>query len=291
MGFAFGRANAWRIGLLGATVIALVPRPGTAQAQASISDLRARFVAIRFFPSPAQYPNRAVRQYTTRFDSAAVRYVGLELEFQFDPPGRVVEFPVSCQYFLPDGTVMTTLDMTSQAQPSWSDLIRTSAWGNATRSIYRPGRYRVRCTSGAMYLGEAGFEVVRAAPEIAAANAKFASLRFFETPLRPMVERDARKYHQSFEAAGTRSIGIEIMFDAPPPGRVVEFPVECRILGPDGSELAKVDLRSVIQPEWTGVINAAAWGWEEAGKWARGVYRTSCWSEERWIADGRFEIT
>jgi hypothetical protein len=258
-------------------------------AQPVIPDLQGRLVAIRFFSSGNSIPSRATRLYSSRFDATASRYINIELEFAFPRPGRVIEFPVTCQFLKADGSVAGTVNLRFAVQPDWDNINNATGWGSENAGFWAPGIYRTRCNSASSFVGEASFEVVQASVEIAAANAKFSSLRFFESP-RPMLALKDRKYSQTFSGAEARSIGVELSFDAPAPGRVIDFGVVCRILSSDGSEVGTFDISFQIQPDWKGIINANTWGWEAAGKWAKGVYRASCSSGGKWIADGLFEI-
>jgi len=276
--------------LLLALAGAIPTADGLAQtAQPGIPEIHARLVAMRFFSSLDTVPPRAVRLYSTRFEISATKYLNVELELAFPRPGRVVELPIACQFVKPDGSVLGTLDLNSTIQADWPDMIRSAGWGSLNGGSYGPGVYRARCSSGSTLLGEASFEMVQPPPEIATANAQFTALQFFETP-RQMLALDQRRYRQSFTTAETRSIGVELRFDSPPPGREVSFVVQCRIWSPDGSVFGTFDINFTMQPDWKGIINAAQWGYEEAGKWTKGVYLTSCKTGDRWIADGMFEV-
>jgi hypothetical protein len=254
-----------------------------------IPELNGRLMQMRFFSSTSVTPGRNTRIYSTRFDAAATQYINVELEFVFPAPGRIVEFPVSCQYVKPDGGVLGPFELKFVVQPTWSNINNASGWGSTAGGVYTPGVYQAKCSTGTTTIAQSTFEVAAPAAEIANASAKFTTLRFFESP-RPMLAIQDRKYAHSFEVATTRSIGVELTFKAPAPGRVVEFTVQCQMFKPDGAEFGKFDIAYAIQPDWTSIAHASTWGWETAGRWEKGVYRTSCSSGGNWIADGSFEI-
>jgi hypothetical protein len=272
-------------------VVHVAAAQGLAQAaQPVLPDIQGRLVGIRFFTSHGNVPSRATRIYSNRFEASAIQYLNIELEFEFPSPGKVVTFPVACQYLKPDGSVVGTVELNFQAQADWGGVINAAGWGNVDGGVYAPGIYRARCTRGTTWIGEASFEVFQPEPEIAAANAKFTGIRFFETPRQMLLLKD-RKYDHSFTVAQTRSIGVELSFDGPAPGKEVSFTVNCRMWDPTGADFGKFDIGYTWQPDWKGVINANVWGYEDAGRWPKGVFTTSCSSGGRWIADGRFEIT
>jgi hypothetical protein len=277
---------------LALALVALEPVGAVLEAQTAlpgIADVSGRLVAVRFFTSDQSVPARAARVYSTRFDAAATKYVNVELEAEFEPPRRQVEFAVTCQYTKPDGGTMGPFDVKFTIQPDWIRSYPSNGWGNSAGGAFVPGVYRVRCTSAGSVVGEGMFEMVNAPAEIAAANAKFTGMRFFESP-RPMLAVDDRKYSHAFEAATTRSVGVELSFSHPAPGRVVDFTVQCQYFKPDGSDFGKFDIQYSIQPDWRSIRHANIWGYENAGNYTKGVYRVACSSDGKWIAESRFEI-
>lgn len=280
--------NAMLAGFLSLT--SLLPSPAQAQtALPAIPQLSGRLVQMRFYTSGDAIPGRRARYYSTRFDPAATKYVNVELEFDFEAPRRTVDFVVSCQYTKPDGGAMGPFEVKFTVQPAWANIFSSNGWGNAEGGSFVPGVYRARCTSSGVLVGESTFEMVAAQPEVTAANAKFTGMKFFESP-RPMLAAENRKYGHDFGVATTRSVGVELAFRHPAPGRVVEFTVQCQLFKADGTDFGRFDIKYSIQPDWTTVRHAGIWGWEEAGKYTKGVYRVACSSDGKWIAESLFEV-
>lgn len=262
-----------------AVIVASLFTPTQADGQAAlpvgIPSINGRAIQIRFYESGGAAIALRQRLYATRFEASATRYVSVELELAFPALVQPVDFVVSCAYVKPDGSAFGSVDLRFNIPKDWTTASQFSAWGNAQGGAFAPGTYRVRCTSNSVTLAEGAFEVVTSPPAVEAAQARIASLKFFEAPTREGLTADKRKYADRFEAATSRMIFAELTFTGPKPGRVVEFLVDCVLVSPEGAR-TPAQYKLAIQPDWTGIQGLQSFGWDEPGKWSKGFWRLTC---------------
>jgi hypothetical protein len=235
--------------------------------------INGRVVQIRFFESGAGILPPGARLYATRFEASATRYVNTELELSFPQLAQPADVAVACTYFKPDGSVFGSADIRYSLPRDWTGAVSVGGWGNAQGGSYTPGMYRVKCASGDVALAEGAFEVVKSAP-VTEPEVRIQSLRFFEATKDGLpIER--RQYASRFESVSARHLFAELLFTSPKPGRVVEFTVDCVLRSPSAVQ-TPAHYNLAIQPEWTGITSTVSWGWDEPGKWAKGIWRVSC---------------
>jgi hypothetical protein len=269
-------------------VLAFAPAAPAQMALPAVPSVNGRVVGLKFFESGNDWVPRERRVYSSRFEKVSSRFINVELELAYPKPGKVVSFPVACEYLKAD-SALGKIEFTFEVQADWTGSFNSRGWGWARSGQWTPGTYRVRCASDGAFLSEAAFEIAEGPPVIAAINAKVSALRFFESP-KDGVPAEQRKYANRFEAANTRYVGLELEFTHPAAATTYEFPVKCTFYKPDGSSFGTVDLRYVVQPTWKGIVNSTMWGWEAPGNWDKGVYTVSCVTESSWLATDTFEI-
>jgi hypothetical protein len=117
------------------------------------------------------------------------------------------------------------------------------------------------------------------------------ALRFFEEGPGPVTPIARRMYATHFDATRTRYVGVEVQLDHAAPGVVVDYPVSCQYVNPDGSAMGSIEIEFQIQPDWTSSINAHSYGWDDPGEWAPGTYRVVCSGGGRPLAEATFQMT
>lgn len=114
-------------------------------------------------------------------------------------------------------------------------------------------------------------------------------LRFFEGPS-ATAEYFQREYTQTFAAASTRYIKVELMLTYDAPGRTFQFPFACPLSHEGGAVVATVPLTATIQATWDTSYHASGWGRAEPGWWTPGRYRVECRYGDELIARDWFTV-
>lgn len=262
-----------------------------------VPQLQGTLKYMKFFESGKGVPKYEDRSYSTVFDSAATRYVNVEMEIAF--PGalnRRVSVPISCTYVRPTGVTMNVVYDTLRPSPDWKGILFVEGLGFENTGQWPPGAYRVRCDTNLGTFASGTFEIAATTASlypVAALNGRVSQLRFWEQGLGSTLPVDSRQYASTFREATTRAVGVELTLDYPAQGRTISVPVSCTRFWPNGTAMAKADTGSVTpDPSWTGSYwSPGALGWDEPGNYTPGRYRVDCESGGRLIASGSFEVT
>jgi len=300
--------------VLGVAAALLIPRPPT-PGSFDIPPLAANVAAIRFFESGATPPFKTERVYRTTFESAATRFINIELELQHRPPVGVLSASIPCAFYREDGTVEGRVDLTGDLQPGDTESWLARGWGNREGGTWGAGTYSVTCTSdGKTVVASETFTVsgaVAVAPpppppppppprprppaaprtpayDIPALRARVTGMRFFEGP-DPPPDNPQRVFSKRFSRNSARYIYLQLYVVYPSPARVLEYPIECTYFH-DGVEWAQVGLTMQIQPDWTSSWHWAGRGWQNSGQWLTGNYRVKCMVDGRVVSDDGFEV-
>ncbi len=263
---------------------------------------RVRAEALRFFEGPSANATVIQRQYRDVFATDVTRYIKVELELGFDPPGRVVQFPFACVLERGEEQVVATLALTATVQPTWSQSYHAAGWGRASGGSWEPGRYRVECRYGKELVARDWFTVVagghqppadapiaRATP-LTGLRAVVKAIRLFESGF-DLPDRGERLYATTFPGAGSRYIHVEskLGYSAPPPPKSAQ--PTCRHLRHRPEEVGRVTLTFDIAAGETGRYSARGWGNRQAGTWSPGEYLVACDDGEITLAQAGFTIT
>jgi hypothetical protein len=138
-----------------------------------------------------------------------------------------------------------------------------------------------------LYVAVAILSVREASAQLAPTGA---TLRFFEEGPGTVTPQTRRMYATRFDASRSRFIGVEVSLTHPAPGVVVDYPVSCEYIKPDGSTTGPIEIEFQVQPDWTSSIHASSWGWAEPGDWAAGTYRAVCSGGGRTLGEATFEL-
>ena len=231
------------------------------------------------------------RIYTTRFDATRTRRLAIEFLATYPAPEFSSTIPLTCTLKKPDGSVVPSeRPMEFQFFGGKTESHSTNLlWGAAEDRDWQPGVYEVDCMAESKSIARASFEIVRNPPEVADGDIRVESIRVF-----PVVDKlppfGLRKYVNALPSDGTTRIGIELEFTHAPLGRVMKVPVDCWFFWPDGQTSPPLVLSYEPQPTWAGGYSAGAMGWEEPGKWTKGVYTVFCAINGQPVAVDRFDI-
>jgi hypothetical protein len=231
------------------------------------------------------------RVYGNHFDAMLTRMIGVEIGATYPLQQETTLLPVACTLTKPDGSkVAAAREMSFQL---FEDETQSSSanvqWGVADEEDWEPGDYGVDCAVGDQSVWQARFAVALNPPDVADTDIRIAGLRFFpvDDELQP---KDERRYTETFEAADTRRIGVELEFTHSPPGRTVTVPAACHYYWPDGQVMPPAEMRYEPGPTWPGGYSAANMGWDIAGKWPVGHYVVVCLLAGKPAVVNRFEV-
>ncbi len=278
-----GRAAA--IGLVAATFTA--PR-AAAQVTPELPTVNGRVSAITFFEMGPDFPALEDRHFSKEFDVASARFISTQLELEMPAPGRVVQIPIVCTYFRPDGSEMGSADLSFEIQPDWTRPYNAQGRGWADAGNWTVGTYRVRCLNDGRVVAEDTFEIVNKPPTIPSIGGKLMQLRFYASS-EGTVAREQRQYTSSFPAS-TAYINMELQLDHEPIGRTAEVPIACPVVRQDGTLAATYRISFEIQGDWRDTFGSTGWGTAAGGWWRPGVYRVYCVAEGNLIGEGWFRV-
>jgi hypothetical protein len=231
------------------------------------------------------------RVYGSHFDATLTRMIGVEIGATYLAPDETALLPVVCTLTKPDGSkVVAGREMSFQLFAG--ETLSSSAnvqWGVPDEEDWDPGDYGVDCAVDAQSVWQSQFTVVLNPPDIEDTDIRVAGLRFFPVHDELPAKAD-RQYTESFEAADTRRIGVELEYTHSPPGRTVTVPVACHYYWPDGQVMPPAEMRYEPGPTWPGGYSAANMGWDTAGKWPVGHYVVVCLIAGKPVVVNRFEV-
>ncbi|MDP9199155.1 MAG: hypothetical protein M3O07_08075 [Pseudomonadota bacterium] len=231
------------------------------------------------------------RVYGDHFDATLTRMIGVEIGATYPAPDETTLLPVVCTLTNPDGS-KSAAGREMSFQLFAGETLSSSAnvqWGVADEQDWDPGDYSVDCAVHDQSVWQSRFTVALNPPDIEDTDIRVAGLRFF--PVQEELPSKAdRQYAESFEAADTRRIGVELEFTHSPPGRTVTVPVACHYYWPDGQVMPPAEMRYEPGPTWPGGYSAANMGWDTAGKWPVGHYVVVCLIAGKPVTVNRFEV-
>ncbi len=272
-------------------LLSAVPLPAQAPTvtlgRGPFNGLKARVVAIRFFESAGNVPDRKSRVVTTTFDALTTRFINLELELEYAKAAKRTEFDVQCRFEGPDGKPRTPL-IHGAIEPGWVGSYHTSGWGSQDRGQWPEGSYQVSCLEEGQVVATAGFQVVKNAPAVRNLGASMTHLRFFQS-LAERLPLEIRQYGNRFDARTAGWIKTEFGLVYPQVATPVSFIVECVYVFPDNS-IHPVKVERQVPAGWTGSVHTQGIGWSAPGHWPVGVYQVSCWNNGEKMAAGSFEV-
>ncbi len=279
--------------LAAVTTVAHGPTPVQAQenaAAAAIPAVGGTIQSVRFFEAVPPLPVRAERNYASRFNGNAARYIYTDVTVRHPQTGQDgVEFEILCTYHRPSGEAMGESVIRFQPQSDWESTVSSNGLGSDRTGVWQPGFHRVLCSHEGTPVVEAGFEIFEAPPAISMVDGHLGSLRFYEWGEENPSVAD-REYALSFLAGTARRITLEYRLRFAPPRRLVMIPIRCVVVGPDGSVVREQDQQVRVEPEWNGVVGGMTMGSPEAGGWQTGLYTATCHHGETLLGDARFVV-
>jgi hypothetical protein len=231
------------------------------------------------------------RVYGNHFDATLTRMIGVEIGATYPAPEESMLLPVVCTLTRPDGS-KAAAGREMSFQLFAGETLSSSAnvqWGVPDEEDWEPGDYGVDCAVADQSVWQSRFTVALNPPGIEGTDIRVAGLRFFPVQDELPAKAD-RQYTESFEAADTRRIGVELEFTHAPPGRTVTVPVACHYYWPDGQVMPPAEMRYEPGPTWPGGYSAANMGWDTAGKWPVGHYVVVCLIAGKPTVVNRFEV-
>jgi hypothetical protein len=261
--------------------------PAVTLGRGPFNGLKARVVAIRFFESAGNVPDRKTRVVTTTFDALTTRFINLELELEYAKAAKRTEFEVQCRFEGPDGKLRTPL-IHGAIDPGWVASYHTAGWGSQDRGQWPEWSYQVSCLEEGQVVVAAGFTVVKNAPAVRNLGASMTHLRFFQS-LAERLPLETRQYGTRFDARTAGWIKVEFGLVYPQVAAPVNFIVECVYVFPDKT-IHPVKVERQVPSGWTGSVHTQGIGWSAPGHWPVGVYQVSCWNNGEKMGAGSFEM-
>jgi len=105
--------------------------------------LKAKVIALNFFESGFNTPNKDQRGYSTQFMKTNSRYINWELNLEFPAPGRRIDFDIIAVWYNPDGSVMARQTKASYIEANWTNSYHNFGRGWKEPGNWAPGTYRV----------------------------------------------------------------------------------------------------------------------------------------------------
>jgi hypothetical protein len=251
------------------------------------STVRLTAKGLRFFEGPDETASIEQRKYTREFGTDVTRFIKVEIELGYDPPGRVVRFPFACVLEREGAQVLTTIALTATVQPGWSESYHVAGWGNRSAGSWEPGRYRAECRYGDRLVARDWFTVrpgghippgdapSAEAEPLASLGAKVAAIRLFESGFGD-TDRSERIYADTFAAGESRYINLEVTLAFDAPTSPIEAEITCRYLRNRVEEIARTTLVYRIPPGERQRWAASGWGARSPGYWQPGEYLVAC---------------
>ncbi len=231
------------------------------------------------------------RFYGIHFDATLARMIGVEIGATYPAQDETTLLSVVCLLQKPDGSkaeasrAMSFQLFEGETQSNSANV----QWGVPDEEDWQPGDYGVDCSVDGHSIWQAQFAIALNPPDVADTDIRIAGLRFFPVAedLQPKPER---RYTDTFEAADTRRIGVELEYTHSPLGRTVTVPAACHYYWPDGQVMPPAEMRYEPGPTWPGGYSAANMGWDVAGKWTVGHYVVVCDVGGKPAVVNRFEV-
>jgi len=103
-----------------------------------------RTPTVQFYEGPHDLTlDKSQRVYRYSFDRFTTRSVYWELDLNYPPPGRRIDFQVDAFWYKPDGTEMARQSISAYVQAQWGSSWHTLGYGWAEPGHWIPGSYRV----------------------------------------------------------------------------------------------------------------------------------------------------
>jgi hypothetical protein len=99
---------------------------------------------VQFYEGPHDLAlDQSQRVYRYSFDRFTARSIYWELDLQYPPPGRRIDFQVDAFWYKSDGSEMTRQTISAHLMPTWGSSWHTLGYGYVEPGHWTPGTYRV----------------------------------------------------------------------------------------------------------------------------------------------------
>jgi hypothetical protein len=119
----------------------------------------ARVTGLRFYEGGLTEVPLGKRAYVRKFQSASTRYVYRELQLEYPPPGRRIQFEIQGVWYRADGSVLARQSQQVQIEPHWTSTYHAHGWGSMLRGGWTAGVYRVELFIAGQKVASGSFEV------------------------------------------------------------------------------------------------------------------------------------
>jgi hypothetical protein len=100
--------------------------------------------SVQFYEGPHDLAlDQSQRVYRFSFDRFTARSIYWELDLQYPPPGRRIDFQVDAFWYKPDGSEMTRQIISAHVDADWGSSWHTLGYGYVESGHWTPGTYRV----------------------------------------------------------------------------------------------------------------------------------------------------
>jgi len=116
--------------------------------------------AVQFFEGPHDLTlEKSQRVYRYSFDRFISRAIYWELDLNFPPPGRRIDFQVDAVWYKSDGSEMNRQTIPAFVFPEWGSSWHTLGYGYTEPGHWTPGTYRVDIYFKTMRIASGTFQI------------------------------------------------------------------------------------------------------------------------------------
>jgi hypothetical protein len=132
--------------------------PTPTSSDSVITDV-AQVTEVLFFESAAGMPAVEEREYATRFPKSTARYINYQLNLEYPPPERRIEFVIKAVWYDPDGEIFAEGSMDGYIESDWTYSAHASGQGWEEPGKWPVGEHTVELSVGGVLLASGSYEI------------------------------------------------------------------------------------------------------------------------------------
>jgi hypothetical protein len=292
----------------------LTPVPtATPTLEPDIPSINASVTELRFYESDNGVLPYEQRVYAQRFARNTTRYIYWQIELEYPPPRRRIEFKITEIWYYYNSATSSWGELfwdkdTHYVEGDWTWTPHWQGLGcDYPPNCWEIGTYRVDLYVDDKKIASEQFQIYTPSelttpsptsaptpePDIPLFNPRVTALRFFEKG-EGHLPLEERVYAQTFDSETSRYINWELDLEYPAPGQRIDFKIIAIYYRDNGTSLWEEIWRQTddtyVKGDWTGSLHAWGYGNRNPGTWKIGSYRVDLYIEDKKIASEQFQI-
>jgi hypothetical protein len=224
------------------------------------------------------------------FELDATPAIHVEIEVDLKRKRPAFETPVKCAILTDRKEVIAQREWLVETDSAWTWLGTGEVLEIPLDRELREGTYTVPCSWNNRSLGSTTFQLKRLTP-LADVGARLTRMDFYENGSSESTPPDSAM-RTSFDRRTSRMIGAMLTIEMPPLKRDVSFTIYCARRDPAGKRMWGAEpIHEVGRAGSTTFrLTPGSFGWEEPGNWQVGSYNITCYSGNKLLGFGNYEI-